>query len=1329
MTKRNRNGERNEEGLLQNGHALKRHNEDSCTPKNQDYEHKGASAVKISTVAAKQTTQDRSPSSCLYSISNENSAKRSGQPRPGEALVSEKLNVPSLLQEAGQVSTSFTNGNMSCFISPTDVTAACQHTLQTRPGSSACQETDPSAGNDSQLILSLAAVARSACSSSVEAGLSDDDSSMPSHRDVDCQELKVGGIEFALRDLKTTVGDHGGFSTVDDSKLWPTVAREMGIDSTKCASAASSLKRIFQQRILARPIIPADSQRICSSSVDRSTLAAKLLAKRKATEALEMEAHKIKIENSEITKKVTGINDQFSLSDAMEPVSLTTEPKMPESDETEEKMGVDPDIACRVEDEEYLASGIKLKRENDGRGRQRSAQDSNMKSETDSTRGLFSSKEESRSGRESGPRSLSNLVGDQGKRKSRRDGESPGPADDIPDRKLSREDRKFRSILRQIELLEKKQRGTDQVPGPSSGDASPRRPGSWENEVELSSLTRKRKDLLKEEFREKERERERAQDREKKDKDREKDRREKELDPSSAKKRPAVQVKDGTAQPGTDLGAGASKKAKGPSKQTPAKGLKGHTRKSMKSDELIRGPLAILREFKKASRKTFPCVPRVFGKNPAAEEKPVFHSRKSRILSLVANDDDNTGHVNGSGAGGSNSEAEVFPTPDSYRLNPNRRPQDKKTFPVMKRLLSKWMQEKAITPETESRPCMIAEDASVVGEPAGSQLQGHVRGGEVHLSVIVEQKNETLVLELDENRNISSDEIPRRQLAPEHVDEHIPSDRKDFGSDIDEAADEKDSRSANDLQAVPVESESGPPRELNGTCHRDISETAYVSAQNRRPISQVSDSSVQGVTGGKVTSGSGNEYRISPPLSPVSSDGVSSRNGSPTERGAMDIRPTEASGAHRRPTSQEKPSSSPRNRSTAWDVVPSGDRSVHDSRESRDGREGRDNRESRDRDRDRDRDGRNSGILCHAASTRDTSLHRDRQRDMSPTSQSLRRRQSSPPRSLFTGELRERGLQISEGGLSRESLRRERQGLASGGSCRTIDRPGLASSGSTGRDRERFGSLNSTAEHSGRQAERPGAKLWGTDLAGRAHSPGRSLDRGERGLVLERSGGQDRGGAGGGGPVRERSLSPRSKEALREMQVARERRAKELAADAVEPGEVESPSSAAAGHQAELDLYAQVITGGRLRLRRAVVSPCQAQQRGELWEVVPIFRCEAAAAGAAAEAAVVEAVADCYGESGHRCLTIVVDDDVSCPSVPQDGIGHGALIGAAAEVVLCCGLAGLGWIEAAPATLRSATAQAPPHLSASLPAAGIPLALCAGPSGGRSMPSPFDSSA
>jgi hypothetical protein len=190
MAKRNRNGERNEEGLLQNGHALKRHNEDSLTQKNQDYEHKAASDVKLSSVPANETKQDRSPSSYLYSVSNENSAKLTGQPSTGDVVVSEKLNAPSLPQDAGQVSSSFMNGKSSCFISPTDVTAPCQHTTQTRPGSSCCQETDPSAGNDSQLILSLAAVARSACSSSVEAGLSDDDSSMPC-REVDCQELKV----------------------------------------------------------------------------------------------------------------------------------------------------------------------------------------------------------------------------------------------------------------------------------------------------------------------------------------------------------------------------------------------------------------------------------------------------------------------------------------------------------------------------------------------------------------------------------------------------------------------------------------------------------------------------------------------------------------------------------------------------------------------------------------------------------------------------------------------------------------------------------------------------------------------------------------------------------------------------------------------------------------------------------------------------------------------------------------------------------------------------------------------------------------------------------
>jgi hypothetical protein len=83
-----------------------------------------------------------------------------------------------------------TNGKLSCFISPTDVTAPSQqqHALQPRPGTSACQEADPGPGNDSQLILSLAAVARSACSASAEAGMSDDDTSMPSHREAESQE-------------------------------------------------------------------------------------------------------------------------------------------------------------------------------------------------------------------------------------------------------------------------------------------------------------------------------------------------------------------------------------------------------------------------------------------------------------------------------------------------------------------------------------------------------------------------------------------------------------------------------------------------------------------------------------------------------------------------------------------------------------------------------------------------------------------------------------------------------------------------------------------------------------------------------------------------------------------------------------------------------------------------------------------------------------------------------------------------------------------------------------------------------------------------------------
>ncbi len=124
------------------------------------------------------------------------------------------------------------------------------------------------------------------------------------------------------------------------------------------------------------------------------------------------------------------------------------------------------------------------------------------------------------------------------------------------------------------------------------------------------------------------------------------------------------------------------------------------------------------------------------------------------------------------------------------------------------------------------------------------------------------------------------------------------------------------------------------------------------------------------------------------------------------------------------------------------------------------------------------------------------------------------------------------------------------------------------------------------------------------------------------------------------------------------------------------------PRRRAVGHQAEPALFAQVITGGRLRLRRVMASLYQAQQRGELWLAVPIFRCVVAAA----EAEVAEAAAECCGESGHLCLTIAVDDDVSFISVFQDSVGHGglhAMLCSAAEAVHSC-LAGLDWIEAGP---------------------------------------------
>ena len=151
------------------------------------------------------------------------------------------------------------------------------------------------------------------------------------------------------------------------------------------------------------------------------------------------------------------------------------------------------------------------------------------------------------------------------------------------------------------------------------------------------------------------------------------------------------------------------------------------------------------------------------------------------------------------------------------------------------------------------------------------------------------------------------------------------------------------------------------------------------------------------------------------------------------------------------------------------------------------------------------------------------------------------------------------------------------------------------------------------------------------------------------------------------------------------------------------------PRRLAAGHQAAPGLYAQAITGGHLRPRRAVEPPCQAQRREELWEVVPIFRCEAAAA----EAAVAEAVAECCGESGRLCLTIVVDDDVFLPLRPprwywpwRVSCAEGRCRGG--RVLLRPRKSGLDSVFPGHVAYRDCSCS--PHLPVSLPAAGLPLA-------------------
>jgi hypothetical protein len=609
---------------------------------------------------------------------------------------------------------------------------------------------------------------------------------------------------------------------------------------------------------------------------------------------------------------------------------------------------------------------------------------------------------------------------------------------------------------------------------------------------------------------------------------------------SSGKKRPASQSREcNTPQP-MDLNMSASKKPKGPSKQTPAKVVnKIPGRRSSKfCDERLQGPLVVLREYRKATRKTFPCLPRVLSKSTDNPEKRTMCSKKAHVLTSVASEcDDGRSSSVGCRTRGALWESELPVDLDPFRLNPHRRPQDKKIFPVMKRLLQQWTSER-ISSGAEDSVCDSPQQPIVGGEKLSSD------GRDVPDNVDMDQECE---MDLDRPESASPSASPvvesgedklaesvqsRQAVEPEVVPEKVlPSREVPEGSKV------KDLRTTLSNESRARESDMG---------HRNLTEIAHLTSQNRRPICLDHGASL---TTGK--SRVANEPRSSPPLSPVSSTGIPSRNGSPVDRGGLtsSSRTVEASASHRRPSSHETPVASPRHRHNAWDLTPSGDRGSHESREARESREGRESRERRDRDRDRDREVRNTSRESGPShsSCRDTSLLRDRPRESSPVGQSLRRRLVSPPRALFTGELRERGLQLSEGGLSRESLRRERQGLSAPSNGRTNERVGLASAGGLGRDRDR---LAAGADHISRQTERSGSKHWGTELA-RALSPGRSQDRGERGLViserlgLERAGGQERGGLGSGNSIsRERSLSPRSKEALREMQVARERRAK-----------------------------------------------------------------------------------------------------------------------------------------------------------------------------------------
>lgn len=167
-----------------------------------------------------------------------------------------------------------------------------------------------------------------------------------------------------------------------------------------------------------------------------------------------------------------------------------------------------------------------------------------------------------------------------------------------------------------------------------------------------------------------------------------------------------------------------------------------------------------------------------------------------------------------------------------------------------------------------------------------------------------------------------------------------------------------------------------------------------------------------------------------------------------------------------------------------------------------------------------------------------------------PPMMARRRLPSPPPRGMFGPDMRERGMgerpmggggiggggmggggmggpgmgggMGGDGGLSRESLRREREEVLM-------------------RERDRFGPGPGPGPESPRSRammERGPPPMSAWDMGPRARSP-RAMDR-----SWERERERERGPPGGGASLgRDRSLSPRSKEVQREIQAARERRA------------------------------------------------------------------------------------------------------------------------------------------------------------------------------------------